>query len=169
MSADSLDFDTEFLALTGDLEVEITQATAEQAEAERRSRAPVLLGQVAQGDIIVDPAPGRRMPYWVQPQQHGAVIPLIREGNGHRLLVDTTRGGRVWWCDQIDGTDLGLLRVTEGAVVYVEQVKGLDAHDPLAVGPGVYLVGRQRTVGTPARWRPRLTDVRVLFRARPNR
>lgn len=138
-----MDFDALFAEMTAPLERELV--------------APLSTMQ-CQGDVIVRPDPDvrDRMPYYAQPERDGAVIPLIEEGNGHQLRVDASNGGKVLWCQlpggRRDPLDLGLLVVTPGAVVYVEQVKGLDPHDPLAVGPGAYVIGRQRTVATPPQW-----------------
>jgi hypothetical protein len=129
------------------------------------SRGPVriLTGMQCQGDIIVTPLTGDAdpMPYFAQPEPDGTVIQLIEDGNGHQLRVDNSAGGQVRWCRRPSLTDIGLLDVTRPAVVYVEQVKGLDAHHPLGIGPGRYLIGRQRELANPPRWWQRTPRIRT--------
>ncbi len=140
--------------------MDLDNATVEREIARlEKSLRPVILGQKCQGDIIVDPT-GEDMPWWCQPKRHAAVITLIAEGNGHRLRVDLTGGGVVLWTPRIVLTDLGLLDITPGGVVWLEQVQGSDPHQPMRIDPGRYLVGRQRIATSPPLWwmhRPHIT------------
>lgn len=139
----------------------------EQSRPEPESGA-IDTDQVAQGDILIDPlSPRVAMPYWAQPERDGTLIDLIKEGNGHRMRCAIPADGRssVRWVERVIGTDLGLLEITGNAIVYVEQVKGDDAHERLRIGArdGLYLVGRQREKPLASRLRLRLPRLRGLF------
>jgi hypothetical protein len=119
---------------------------------------PILTGQQAQGDVLVVPLPAGsvQMPFYVQPKRHHVVVPLIAEGNGHQLRVDLSRGGQVFYAPlRQSPIDLGVLQVSGGAVVYVEQLGGVDPHGRLGIGAGengmprLYRLRRQRMVAHP--------------------
>lgn len=108
---------------------------------------PVLTGDQAQGDLIILAVDGEVRPAVEQIPIAG--VPLVRGQGGHvHLLL-----GRVLWAPGREGAQtLGTVTVPAGEVGYVAHGDGSPAsalsrdadHALLAVGPGTYVVRRQR-------------------------
>lgn len=98
----------------------------------------------AQGDLYIIPAEGQ-IPAATRPLPVGGETVLAgRGGNAHVL------GGRVFWEPTPGRQTLGTLTVPPGEVGYLFHAPQAGArqfkeHAPNAVGPGTYVIRRQRT------------------------
>lgn len=91
----------------------------------------------AQGDLLFLPTDDR-IPHWAQPII--GPVPLVREGNGHRVVPT---GDVRYAAVQGDRHLIAFLTVGPGARARIEQPRGADAHDALVLGPGTWQVRRQ--------------------------
>lgn len=91
----------------------------------------------AQGDLLFLPT-DERVPHWAQPLVRP--VPLVREGNGHRLVPS---GGVQFAAVQGDRHLIGFIVVSAGGTATIEQPRGADAHDALVLGPGAWQIRRQ--------------------------
>ena len=109
---------------------------------------PILTGQQRQGDVLVVPYPftvtARQRRTGVQLGDREAVV-VVREGHGHLLQAATAAGGTVtaWRYRGAVPNAVLLVEVVAPAHALLVQPAGIDAHDPLAIGPGRYCVLRQ--------------------------
>lgn len=107
---------------------------------DREALVPVLTGLQCQGDVAVIPhRPGKSV-YTAAPVPT-AGVPVVRGesgGNTHLLLAE----GPVSWTATPGVTDLtiGIIDVPAGSVAYLAHPE----HGYLAMGPGAYMLRRQR-------------------------
>ena len=105
---------------------------------------PVLTGPQAQGDLLILPWPAD-----VHPQQRAAdmaaaqpvTAPLvvITGDNGHDHIL-TPAPGVAWYAYPDGQQTLGVLTVADGAMAVLGHIEHGDTH----IGPGVYVIRRQR-------------------------
>lgn len=107
---------------------------------DRQELVPVLTGLQVQGDVAVVPhRPGIASPKAAPVPSAGvAVVRSESGGNTHLLLAE----GPCSWTAMPASTDLtiGVLDVPDGSTAYLAHPE----HGYLAMGPGSYLIRRQR-------------------------
>ncbi len=108
---------------------------------------PVLAGAQAQGDLLILPAAGFAPPATRRLPAAGETVLAGRGGNAHCLAAGV---GDVFWEATGRGRQtLGTLTVGAGGVAYLFHApergpRRLAEHEPLAAGPGTYVIRRQR-------------------------
>lgn len=106
---------------------------------DRDLEVPIHDGLQVQGDVAVIPLPGDSERGESRTPVPSAGIPVIkafRGGHEHRLLAGTP--GTAFWTPSGSGQDLGVLEATEPAYLAHPE------HGYLGIGPGSYLLKRQR-------------------------
>jgi hypothetical protein len=105
---------------------------------DRSAEVPILSGLQRQGDVAVIPHSVGRASVGDPIPPNG--IPVVRGesgGNTHALVAD---GPCFWRPTDSRGQDLGVVTVSNHAVCYLAHPE----HGFLGIGPGSYLVRRQR-------------------------
>lgn len=108
------------------------------AHLEEQATIPVITGMQAQGDIIVLPVATTRDPGAPVPADGVPVVRGEATGNTHLLVA---ADGPVYWApSDRDGLDCGHVTVDPCATAYLLHPE----HGANGIGPGTYLVRRQR-------------------------
>ncbi len=111
-----------------------------------QAEVPVLTGLQLQGDLAVIPTRPSAKPGVPVPAGGVQVVAGEATGNTHWLDAAT---GPVFWAPATSGRqDLGVVTVPEGSVAVLTHT---DEHGANAVGPGCYLVRRQREMADEVR------------------
>jgi len=113
---------------------------------------PVICGPQSQGDLIILPwpdgcAPARRSADTVKaiPVDKPTVVLTGDGGHDHTL---TPAPGVAWHAYNDGGQTLGVLTVADGAVAVLGHIEHGDSH----IGPGVYVIRRQREMADQIRY-----------------
>ncbi len=105
---------------------------------EREAEVPVLCGLQRQGDVLVLP---RRMGAGKGDPIPAEGIPVVRgEAGGNTHALVRYEGAAFWRSIESRTADLGELTVPEGSVVMLAHPE----HGFLGIGPGAYMIRRQR-------------------------
>lgn len=122
---------TTYEKILGKHDVEIPPHLIADAE------VPVLVGLQTQGDVAIVPTRPGKSAAQVIPAEGVPVVRGEAGGNTHLLVGDDAV---LWHPAQGGGTPLGLVTVPAGAVAYLLHPE----HGAMGIGPGSYLLRRQR-------------------------
>lgn len=105
---------------------------------------PVLTGPQSQGDLMIIPWPKDVCPSDRTQSVNKAVTLVSKEvvltgDNGHEHALSPSVGVR-WHAYDLDSSSLGTLVVEDGAVAVLGHIEHGDSY----IGPGVYVIRRQR-------------------------